>query len=136
MLRRDRPSCNKPYPHAAVRDSVGEQDRELRAWFARTRRTLEDAYLATDNPIRQSGFSGGADRWRREREPILEAVDRDGDLLDIGCANGHLLECLVTWGKARGRTIVPYGVDYSKKLIALARRRLPRYASHFYVANA
>jgi len=109
---------------------------ELAGWFEEVRRTLEAGYLAHDDPIRQSGFSGGPDRWRRERGPILEAIDVDGDLLDVGCANGYLLECLVAWAAERGRRIVPYGVDLSEKFIDLARRRLPKHADHFWVANA
>ncbi len=66
--------------------------------FVRRIESLEEAYLRSDDPIRQSGFGGGAERWRAERGPILEAVEGDGDLLDIGCANGYLLECLVAWG--------------------------------------
>jgi len=97
---------------------------------------LEASYLAQDDPIRQSGFAGGAERWRAEREPILDAVESDGDFLDVGCANGHLLECLVGWGRKRGLNLVPYGLDQGARLIELARRRLLQYASHFFVANA
>ena len=60
---------------------------------------LEAAYLKEDDPIRQSGFRRGADRWRAERGPILDAIETDEDLLDIGCANGYLLERLVKWGR-------------------------------------
>ena len=52
---------------------------------------LEAAYLKEDDPIRQSGFRGGADRWRAEWGPILNAIETNEDLLDIGCANGYLL---------------------------------------------
>jgi 2-polyprenyl-3-methyl-5-hydroxy-6-metoxy-1,4-benzoquinol methylase len=97
---------------------------------------LESSYLTTKDPIRQSGFGGGAARWRSEREPILEAIDRDGDLLDVGCANGYLLECLMTWGRERGMNITPHGLDYGAGLIQLARRRLPEFASNFEVGNA
>jgi SAM-dependent methyltransferase len=112
-------------------------DREaLDKWFAEEKRVLEEEYLRHDDPIRQSGFGGGAERWRAERAPILDAVDRDGDLLDVGCANGYLLECLVAWARERGRAIVPYGVDFSKKFVTLARRRMTAYASHFWGENA
>ena len=74
-------------------------NRALPRAFLQNLRTLEAAYLKEDDPIRQSGFSGGAQRWRSERGPILEAIDVDGELLDIGCANGYLLECLVRWGQ-------------------------------------
>jgi hypothetical protein len=98
-------------------------------------RALEDAYLATDDPIRQSGFGGGAERWRSEREPILDAIERDGELLDIGCANGYLVECLVCWGAERGLRITPHGLDLGERLIAEAKRRLPEFAANFYVGN-
>ena len=112
------------------------QATKLPAEFLRHLEVLERAYLAESDPIRASGFAGGALRWRREREPLLDAVEADGDLLDVGCANGHLAECLVDWARERGRLLTPYGVDYGERLITLARRRLPHWASHFYVGNA
>mgnify|MGYP002623837778 CR=1 FL=1 len=98
-------------------------------------RHLEAAYCQHDDPIRQSGFSGGPQRWREERGPILQAVDVDGDFLDVGCANGYLLECLVDWAAQRGTSIVPHGVDYGPRLIDMARRRFPASAENFHVAN-
>ncbi len=103
--------------------------------FLQRLRELEESYLTSDDPIEQSGFSGGPERWRREREPILDAVDGDGDFLDVGCANGYLLECLVRWAQERGHSITPYGVDIGARLVELARQRMPRFASHFFVAN-
>lgn len=99
-------------------------------------RALEASYVRETDPVRQSGFGGGHKRWHMERALILDAVPDDGDFLDIGCANGYLLECLVTWGQARHVRLTPYGVDCGTQLIALAQKRLPQYASHFWVANA
>jgi SAM-dependent methyltransferase len=99
-------------------------------------RALEAQYVRETDPVRQSGFGGGHARWRTERELILDAVPDSGDFLDVGCANGYLLECLVRWGHTRQVRLTPYGVDYSAALIALAQQRLPRYASHLWVANA
>ncbi len=99
-------------------------------------RKLEESYLRETDPIRQSGFGGGPERWRRERGIILDAVDRDGDLLDTCCANGYLLECLVGWARSNGITLTPYGIDIGPRLVELARRRLPGFASHLQVANA
>ena len=95
-----------------------------------------EAYLIHNDPIVQSGFGGGSERWRSEREPILNAVHQSGTLLDVGCANGYLLESLVTWGAERRLKIEPYGVDCSPNLIELARRRLPHWADRFFIGNA
>lgn len=104
--------------------------------FLEELRQLEGAYLAETEPTRQSGFLGGEARWRKERGLILEAVDADGDFLDIGCANGYLAECLMKWAAEKGINLTPFGVDQGAGLIGLARKRLPQYASHFWVANA
>jgi SAM-dependent methyltransferase len=104
--------------------------------FLRELRALEASYLQRSDPIEQSGFGGGSERWRAERELIFDAVTVDGDLLDIGCANGYLLECLIAWGQERGISIIPYGLDLGARLIALARQRHPRFAEHFFVGNA
>lgn len=108
---------------------------QLPAGFLAEAVALEDAYLQHDDPIRQSGFGGGPERWRVERSPILEAVTSDGDILDIGCANGYLAECLVAWAAERGITLTPHGIDIGPKLIAEAKRRLPQFAANFHVAN-
>ena len=104
--------------------------------FLAEARALEDAYLTTDDPIRGSGFGGGPERWRAERSPILEAVDDDGAFLDVGCANGFLLECLVAWAAERGISLEPHGVDLGARLVAAARERLPRHATNLHVGNA
>lgn len=67
---------------------------------------------------------------------ILDAVEEDGDCLDVGCANGYLLECLVKWGRERRVTLTPYGLDQGAGLITLARARCPAREDHFWVANA
>lgn len=111
-------------------------DRKLPSDFIRQLELLEESYLADDDPIRQSGFGGGPQRWRAEREPILDAVESDGELLDVGCANGYLLECLIQWGKEQGAALVPYGIDQGTGLIKLARERLPEFRENFYSGNA
>jgi len=114
---RDRPS---PLPYA----------------FLSKLQALEKAYLHHSDPAEQSGFYGGSERWRTEREPILEAISADGELLDTGCANGYLLECLVAWGRERGVSLIPYGLDQGARLIELARRHQPHLADHFFTGNA
>jgi SAM-dependent methyltransferase len=109
--------------------------RQLPADLLAQASALEDAYLQSDDPIRQSGFGGGPERWRAERSPILEAVTGDGDFLDIGCANGYLAECLVGWAAERGVRLTPQGIDIGPRLIAEAKGRLPAFADNFHVAN-
>ncbi len=109
---------------------------ELPVAFLDRLRELEGSYLRETDPVRQSGFGGGYERWRTERELVLDAVPDDGDFLDVGCANGYPLECLVQWGQERHVRLTPYGVDCGAQLIALAKQRLPQYASNFWVANA
>jgi hypothetical protein len=67
------------------------------AWYRENRVRLTAAYLSGDNPRAQSGHSGDQDHWTQARSLIGDGVDRDGAFLDIGCANGFLLECLVAW---------------------------------------
>lgn len=106
------------------------------AWFAQTRALLESAYLASDDPRAQSGKSGDAAAWERGRRVIARAIARDGTFLDLGCANGHLMETLTDWAAADGRRIEPYGLDISEALAALARRRLLRWSDRIFVGNA
>jgi hypothetical protein len=99
-------------------------------------RDLERYYLAAADPIVGSGFHGGAERWEAERRPILDAVDGDAHLLDVGCANGYLLECLVAWAAEDGIALTPHGVDIGAGLIARARERLPAFAGNLHVGDA
>ena len=121
------------------RNDVGKgKDREkelLPKGFLAKLKELERAYLAETEPTRQSGFLGGEARWREERGLILEAVEGDGDFLDVGCANGYLVQCLSEWARENGIALTPFGVDQGAGLIELARKRLPQFASHFWAAN-
>lgn len=96
---------------------------------------LEDSYLRHSDPLRQSGFSGGPINWRAKRGGVLDAVERDGTFLDVGCANGYLLECLVAWAAEQGKRLIPYGVDAGPRLVQLAQERLPTWAGNMFVGN-
>jgi len=109
---------------------------KLKQWFDKMKQELESAYLMREEPWKQSGFAGPEERWIKCRKPVAECVDKSGSFLDIGCANGYLLECLMRWVSERGITIVPYGLDMSEKLIHLAKQRLTQYASNLFVGNA
>lgn len=113
-----------------------EDERALPPAFLAEMHRVARSYLESSDPELQSGFGGGPERWRAEREPILDAVERSGSLLDVGCANGFLVECLRSWGAERGLALVPFGLDLSPDLVELARRRLPDFRSNFYVGDA
>ena len=85
-------------------------------WYAGYRAIIEEAYLPHAEPWRGSGFSGPRERWELLRRPIAEAIDRSGSFLDIGCANGYLLSCLMEWTEERGIAIDPHGLDMSEPL--------------------
>jgi SAM-dependent methyltransferase len=94
---------------------------------------FDRAYLATDDPRAQSGFHGSAERWEAARRPIAEAIARPGTFLDVGCANGLLLESVAEWSPF---PVEPYGVDFAPGLVELARRRLPRWADRIWTGDA
>jgi len=122
---------------AAVR-SAAESYRTLdeQAFYADNRRTLEPAYLRGATPEQGSGFGGDAGEWRQARWHITEGIAGDGTFLDVGCANGLLMESVAVWCAERGLAVEPYGVDISSALAELARRRLPRWAGRIWAGNA
>src|SRR5262249_7558245 len=69
----------------------------------------------------------------KARSHVVDAIDHDGTFLDVGCASGYLMECIVRWSSRR---VEPYGLEIAPELAALARRRLPRWADRIFVGNA
>ncbi|UCH42549.1 MAG: hypothetical protein JSW16_06995, partial [Dehalococcoidales bacterium] len=104
-------------------------------WFLSLQKELEEAYLQHDEPWKQSGFSGPEERWVKCRKPIADCIEKSGSFLDIGCANGYLLECIIKWTAERNLSITPYGLDLSEKLTELAKQRLPEYRQNIFTGN-
>ncbi|HXF60505.1 MAG TPA: methyltransferase domain-containing protein [Caldilineaceae bacterium] len=96
---------------------------------------LEEAYLAATTVYGGSGFGGDAAQWRLARGIIAEALHKDGTFLDIGCANGLLMESMVAWAAEKGYRLEPYGLDISARLAEVARHRLPQWADRIFVGN-
>lgn len=114
---------------------VVEDDQALQAWFAEIRHILQSAYIVAPTPWEQSGKGGTFEDWVRLRIPISECVTRSGTFLDIGCANGFLLECLLSWTWLKGLDLIPYGLDYAPKLVEMAQERLPTFKEHIFLGN-
>ncbi|MFP5319768.1 MAG: class I SAM-dependent methyltransferase [Acidimicrobiia bacterium] len=118
---------------AAARSYRGQTDA---AFYADNVRVLEQAYVRAATVEGGSGFGGSAEDWRVAREPVLDGIDRDGTFLDIGCANGLLMESAQAWCAERGVAVEPYGVDLAPGLVELARARLPHWADRLWAGNA
>jgi Acetyltransferase (GNAT) family len=102
-------------------------------WHAAMADLIVPAYLAARTPWEGSGKQGTAEDWEQARSLVAHAVDHDGSFLDVGCANGYLLECLPRWTPHR---LDRFGLDIAPELIDLARRRVPELADRLFVGNA
>jgi hypothetical protein len=105
-------------------------------FYADNVRTLGRSYLRGRTPQEGSGFGGDERAWRQARHHITEAITTDGTFLDVGCANGLLMESIAAWCAERGLTVEPYGIDLAPGLVDLARRRLPHWAERIWLGNA
>jgi hypothetical protein len=79
-------------------------------YFSREQAFHEAKYLAGANPRQQSGFGRDANDWERFRRPVVAPIDKDGSFLDVGCANGLLMESVAAWAGEGGRRIEPFGL--------------------------
>lgn len=109
---------------------------EERRFFDLEQALHEEKYLAGTNPRQQSGFGRDEREWERYRRVVTAPIHKDGTFLDVGCANGLLMESVVRWAAENGHSMEPYGVDISGKLAELARRRLPQWQDRIFVGNA
>ena len=131
-------------PYAALKDNawreVAEIDGRLERgeidearWHDAIADIIVPAYLAARTPWEGSGKHGSSEDWEYARSHIVDAIDRDGSFLDVGCANGYLLECLPRWTSFR---VDRYGVEIAPELIELARRRVPEISDQLFAGNA
>lgn len=105
-------------------------------FFAQEQALHEAKYLAGANPRQQSGFGRDEQDWEHFRRPVVGPIDKDGSFLDIGCANGLLMESVAAWAGEAGRGVEPFGLEISEKLAELCRRRLPQWRDRIFVGNA
>lgn len=102
-------------------------------WFDAMSQMITEPYLNAETPWAGSGKSGTQRDWDYSRSHIAHAIDRPGSFLDVGCANGYLLECLPRWSS---HELELFGLDISPQLVDRARQRLPNIADHLFVGNA
>jgi hypothetical protein len=123
---------------AAVVTAAAESYRSLdeQAFYSDNVRRLERAYLRAETAPGGSGFGGTDEQWRTARRHMTDGITADGTFLDVGCANGLLMESVAAWSAERGLHIEPYGVELSTGLVDLARRRLPQWADRIWAGNA
>jgi len=127
-----------PGPVAAVVLAAAESYRNQsdESFYGEGVGTLERAYLRAMTVEGGSGYGGSPAEWRAAREPVVGAIERDGTFLDVGCANGLLMESAQVWCAERGVVVEPYGVDLSPALVERARQRLPHWADRIWLGNA
>jgi SAM-dependent methyltransferase len=109
-----------------------------RDYYREIVRWLEDAYVAAHkrgDKFGGSGSSGDAAHWEARRRVIVEAFDHDGSWLDVGCANGLLMETITTWAMEKGVRLEPHGLDISNRIANTARERLPHWADRIWTGN-
>ena len=107
----------------------GDLDDE--GWHAAVAALVVPAYLAAKTPEGGSGSTRDRRGWKRARSLLADATARGQTFLDVGCANGLLMESMARWAG-----VEPYGVDISSELVDEARRRLPHWADRIWVGNA
>ena len=112
---------------------AGEIDEQ--EWHRQIAGVITPAYLAADTPWGQSGKFGDERSWTYARSLVCDAVEQDGSFLDVGCANGYMMESVEKWSAECGHRIEPYGLDIAPELADLARSRLPRWADRIYTGN-
>ena len=105
-------------------------------WHAAMAALIVEPYLKAPTPQGGSGHGGTAEDWEWSRGVVADALRSDGAFLDVGCANGLLMESIAGWGRDRGYRIEPYGLDIAPELAQRARERLPHWAERIFTGNA
>ncbi|MGN6574573.1 MAG: class I SAM-dependent methyltransferase [Nocardioides sp.] len=121
----------RPIDEAFERGEITQEQ-----WHAQVMAIVEPAYLGATTEQMESGHSGTAAEWEASRGLVMTAIDGPGSFLDVGCANGLLMESVERWSADRGLAVEPYGVDISPRLAELARRRYPTWRDRIWAANA
>src|SRR5918999_2584770 len=116
---------------AAIDAAYSAAELDDPGWHDAMAALVVPAYASAPTPEGGSGSSRDAAGWEYARSLIADAVEPGQSFLDVGCANGHLMESMAVWAG-----VEPYGLEISPELAELARRRLPQWADRIWVGNA
>jgi RimJ/RimL family protein N-acetyltransferase len=105
-------------------------------WHRGMAALIAPAYLNAESLRRGSGHSGSDEDWEWSRGIVMEGVNRAGTFLDVGCANGLLMESVERWGGERGLQLEAYGLEIIPELAERARERVPRFRERVFTGNA
>jgi hypothetical protein len=100
-------------------------------WHEAMAAIIVPAYLAGPTAEAGSGHSGTPADWKYSRGIVAEAISGHETFLDVGCANGLLMDSVHRWTGAE-----PYGLEIAPQLVAHARRRYPQWRDRIFVGNA
>src|SRR5262249_61585005 len=109
----------------------GEIDED--GWHRAMADLVVPAYLAAETPWGQSGKSGDEALWEEGRSHIADAIDRDGTFLDVGCASGYLMECIVGWSS---HVLEAYELEMPPAQAALPGSSRPQRRERSHKRNA
>jgi 2-polyprenyl-3-methyl-5-hydroxy-6-metoxy-1,4-benzoquinol methylase len=116
---------------AAINAAYDSGELDDAGWHAAMASLVVPSYLAARTPEAGSGHSGTEAEWEYSRGIVVDAIAGHGTFLDVGCANGLLMESVHRWSG-----VEPYGLDISPDLAELARTRHPHWRERIYVGNA
>lgn len=104
-------------------------------WFQRMLELEAAACLGADTVYEGAGHPGSPAEWEEANRLLVGALHKSGSFLDVGCANGLLMESLAAWAQQAGRRIDPHGLEMSPELVQVARSRLPHWAGRIHAGN-
>jgi hypothetical protein len=112
----------------AIDDAYERGELDDAGWYQAMAAIAVPAYTSAATAQGGSGHSGTAAEWEWSRGIVGQAIDRSGTFLDVGCANGLLMESVERWARERGFEVVAHGLDIARELADLAVRRVPAFS--------
>lgn len=119
----------------AIDDAYARGELDDARWHRAMAAIIVPAYTQAATVQGGSGHGGTAEEWEWSRGVVAEALDRNGTFLDVGCANGLLMESVERWAQEAGFDVIAHGLDIAPELADLAVRRVPAFRGRVHVGN-